>query len=217
MISSIYTHIYTYILYRTQCIKNFKHFFSGGQSIQDECNRYMRQKRRMMDGEVTTTNAGSLKCKKIIHVVGPVYKGGRYQEEAALRKCIDRSFDECARLELNSIAIPPVSTGIFKYPVEDAAVTILEAINQRIEKGKFLPRLIILIDNQDESLQVYERELRKQFDVVATDSSFNASNDASQPSPTGLFIHRYDLHLALYIPLLIIQSCHKLAKHRLYI
>jgi O-acetyl-ADP-ribose deacetylase (regulator of RNase III) len=46
----------------------------GGPKIQEECDKYYSRKGRLSVGEVFTSTGGNLKCKKVIHAVGPQYK-----------------------------------------------------------------------------------------------------------------------------------------------
>jgi len=53
---------------------------AGGQALQDECTAYVANHGRVPVGEVVVTGSGSIRCKKIIHTVGPVYGGKRSEE-----------------------------------------------------------------------------------------------------------------------------------------
>lgn len=129
-----------------------------------------------MKGTALTLGSGSLDCRHIIHAVGPRWRGGHANEEWDLSNCVESCFDEMRRLKLQSIAIPPISTGIFGYPVEKAVKVIVEAIVRR-DKSRELPEKIILVDNSANSLSLrcFERELK-----LITSSS---SAPTLQPAP----------------------------------
>lgn len=135
----------------------------GGSSIQQECADYIRKNGQMMDGQVFTSSPGHLSCKKIIHAVGPRWKDGFSQEEQTLYACIDNCFDETRRQNLHSIAIPPISTGIFGYPLGSAVKTIVEVVADREKNASHLPQKIIFVDNKENSLTMFENALRDQF------------------------------------------------------
>ena len=120
-----------------------------------------------MDGDVFSSDSGSLLCKKIIHVVGPRWSNGQEEEEFYLTCCIENSFVELQNLGLHSIAIPPISTGIFGYPLHLAVKTIVKTICD-LDKKRALPPQIILIDNKDDSLKLFEQELRSKADSTLT-------------------------------------------------
>ena len=119
-----------------------------------------------MEGHVFTSSAGTLRCKKIIHAVGPKWQGGHLQEERTLYACIDNCFDEAENHNLKSIAIPPISTGIFSYPLRDAVRTIVEALYDRERRNHPLPQQVIFVDNKDDSIKLFEKELTDRFRQV---------------------------------------------------
>ncbi|KAF6037878.1 PARP14 [Bugula neritina] len=136
----------------------------GGSGIQQECNHYIRNYGKLIEGEVMTSSPGNLSCKKIIHAVGPRWVNGVNHEERTLFNCVDNCFLETEKEKMQSIAIPPISTGIFGFPVDLAVKAIVGAIEQREKKNQYLPQLISLVDNKSDSLQLFETELRQVFD-----------------------------------------------------
>ncbi len=72
-------------------------------------------------GEAVMTNAGNLKAKKIIHTPGPVWSGGEKGEPALLEKCYENSFVLAKKNKMKTIAFPAISTGVYGYPVREAA------------------------------------------------------------------------------------------------
>ncbi|KAF6026446.1 PARP14 [Bugula neritina] len=136
----------------------------GGSGIQQECDHYVQKNGKLMEGEVMTSSPGNLSCKKIFHAVGPRWANGRNHEEPTLLNCIDNCFLEAEKEKIHSIAIPPISTGIFKFPMNMAVKAIVGAIEQREKNNEYLPQLISLVDNKSDSLQLFETELRRVFD-----------------------------------------------------
>jgi O-acetyl-ADP-ribose deacetylase (regulator of RNase III) len=101
----------------------------GGPTIQRESNEWVRAHGKVPTGHAAITSGGQLKARYVIHAVGPVYDGTAKSAEllgcavrAALRLADDRG--------LRSIALPAISTGIFGYPMKEAARVILLAIAQ---------------------------------------------------------------------------------------
>jgi O-acetyl-ADP-ribose deacetylase (regulator of RNase III) len=92
----------------------------GGPSIMEELKR--RFPRGCSTGDAVVTGAGALRAKFVIHAVGPGYDP-REQEWCAdrLRKTCLRSFQLAAELGYRSIALPSISTSVFRYPTADAA------------------------------------------------------------------------------------------------
>jgi O-acetyl-ADP-ribose deacetylase (regulator of RNase III) len=90
---------------------------SGGPKIQEECDKYISERGPLSVGEVFTSTGGNLKCKKVIHAVGPHYKGGKMNEENDLYDTVYNCLEEACRLKLESIAMPAISSGVFGFPI----------------------------------------------------------------------------------------------------
>jgi putative ATPase len=97
---------------------------AGGPEIQKESD----QKAPIKTGQATYTNAGTLPFKYILHTVGPVWKGGNQNETYLLESAISSVLHQADKLQLNSISMPSISTGIFGYPLEPAIKTIIKSI-----------------------------------------------------------------------------------------
>ena len=171
--------------------------YLGGNSIQQECARYVSQHGQLMDGEVFTSSAGRLACKKIIHAVGPKWQGGRSQEEHTLITCIDNCFEEAEKHKIKSIAIPPVSTGIFEYPLEKAVKAIVDAVCDREKQGDYLPEYITFVDNKVTSWKIFKMELEQRSWISqplqgTTPVMYNAPA-ASQPPKGSHYIILYKI------------------------
>jgi len=77
-------------------------------------------------GEVRTTRGFHLPAKFVIHTVGPVWQGGNHGEKEMLHRCYRESFRAAMDKDLRSIAFPCISTGVYGYPREQAAVVAME-------------------------------------------------------------------------------------------
>lgn len=122
-----------------------------------------------MEGQVFTSNAGDLLCKKIIHAVGPRWRNGFSREESTLSTCVNNCFSEAERYGLQSLAIPPISTGIFRFPLDKAVEAIVGVVAEREAQNSFLPKHVLFVDNKDDSLAMFEKELRAKFDTATVD------------------------------------------------
>ncbi|MBP1357576.1 MAG: ADP-ribose-binding protein [Sulfolobus sp.] len=90
----------------------------GGYIVQKESDEYVRKYGPVPVGEVAVTSAGKLKAKYVIHAVGPKYG---YESDDKLESAIRRSLEKADELNLTSIALPAISTGIYGYPYEICA------------------------------------------------------------------------------------------------
>jgi O-acetyl-ADP-ribose deacetylase (regulator of RNase III) len=99
-------------------------------------------------GSAVVTGAGRLNANYVIHAVGPRYRGVDDDERllvGAYRACLDH----CEDLHIRSIAFPAISTGVYGYPLEEAARLSLEAVAAHMRKGKWpsLARFVLLLDD----------------------------------------------------------------------
>jgi len=88
----------------------------GGPIIQSESDMYIAKNGALEDGAVVSLSAGNLKCRYVIHAVGPIYHDGKQGEDIFLTMAIRGCLDKANELKLESISIPAISTGIFKFP-----------------------------------------------------------------------------------------------------
>jgi O-acetyl-ADP-ribose deacetylase (regulator of RNase III) len=72
-------------------------------------------------GSAKITPGFRLKARYVIHAVGPVWNGGRNDEEALLAGCYRGALDLAAEHKLASLAYPAISTGIYRFPADLAA------------------------------------------------------------------------------------------------
>jgi len=76
---------------------------------------------RCPTGEARITPGFRLPAKFVIHTVGPVYYGGEKGEPEKLANCYRNALELAAENSLKSVAFPCISTGVYGYPIEDAA------------------------------------------------------------------------------------------------
>jgi len=90
---------------------------AAGPRLVDEC----RQLGGCPTGEARITGAYRLAARHVIHTVGPVWRGGSSGEAGQLESCYRSALALAAEHGVGTIAFPCISTGIYGYPVEDAA------------------------------------------------------------------------------------------------
>lgn len=101
----------------------------GGPAILEECRRIRadRYPDGLPVGEAVATTAGRLSARWVIHTVGPVYSS-REDRSALLASCYRESLRIADRLGAQSIAFPAISTGVYGYPLEEAAPVAFRAV-----------------------------------------------------------------------------------------
>ena len=108
-------------------------------------------------GEAVMTGAHDLPNRHVIHTLGPVYGKDRPEAEL-LANCYKNSLALAEEAGIDAIAFPAISTGIFGYPVEEAAEVALRAVVEETE-GLEHVRLIRFVLFAEEDLEVHERVL----------------------------------------------------------
>ncbi|HEU4488913.1 MAG TPA: O-acetyl-ADP-ribose deacetylase [Actinomycetota bacterium] len=102
---------------------------AGGPRILEECKalRSERFKDGLPTGEAVATTAGDLPAKWVIHTVGPVYAKSQ-DRSALLASCHTASLRVADELGATSVAFPAISTGVYGYPLEEAAPVAVQAV-----------------------------------------------------------------------------------------
>ncbi|MFG1824755.1 O-acetyl-ADP-ribose deacetylase [Microbispora bryophytorum] len=103
----------------------------GGSEILEECRalRASRYGRGLPTGQAVATTAGRLPARWVIHTVGPVYSRSEDRSHL-LASCYRESLVVADTLGAGTVAFPAISTGIYRWPVEDAARIAIGAIRQ---------------------------------------------------------------------------------------
>ena len=103
---------------------------AGGPVILEECREIKRTQypQGLPTGEAVITSAGNLPSKFVIHTVGPVYGRHAGKEADLLAACYKNSLQLAAKHSLSTIAFPAISTGVYGYPLDEAAAVSSAAI-----------------------------------------------------------------------------------------
>lgn len=81
-------------------------------------------------GEAKITKGYKLKARHVIHTVGPVWHGGGNGEPELLRSCYVNSLKLAAEHRLQSIAFPCISTGVYRFPADEAAKIAVQTVRE---------------------------------------------------------------------------------------
>ena len=130
----------------------------GGPAILEECRRLVDAHGPLPAGEAVITTGGRLPARRVIHTVGPRWRGGGHGEAATLARCYTSSLALAAREGLGSLAFPSISTGAYGFPVEQASVVAVRAVADALRAGSPL-RLVRFVLFSDADLEAYRRAL----------------------------------------------------------
>lgn len=136
----------------------------GGPKILEECQKIRQNDypNGLPTGEAVITGGGNLKARKVIHTVGPVWRGGNRGEAEALALAYVNSLRVAVDNKLRSVAFPSISTGVYGYPIEKACEVALRAVKGFLsEKDTVAQVIFVLFSNFD--FNVYQKAASKLF------------------------------------------------------
>ena len=131
---------------------------AGGPEILAECQKIRARQGGCKTGEAVITTGGRLPATHVIHTSGPVWNGGHKGEPKLLANCYRNSLRLAEEHRLESIAFPGISTGIYGYPKQEAAVIAVHEVQQWLAAHEF-PQKAVFVVFDDESRRLYEQEL----------------------------------------------------------
>ena len=103
---------------------------AGGPEILEQCRRIRQTTHRdgLPTGDAVITTGGRLAARHVIHTVGPVYGRHGGKEAQLLAACYENCIALASRHAIASLAFPAISTGVYGYPIEEAAHVSIEAV-----------------------------------------------------------------------------------------
>ncbi len=131
---------------------------AGGPQILAECRAIRARQGGCRPGEAVLTSGGRLPATHVIHTVGPVWQGGQRGEPNLLAACYRNCLRIAAEQEMESVAFPGISTGIYGYPKAEAAAVASHEIRQWLATHEW-PREVVLVAFDDEARVLYEQQL----------------------------------------------------------
>ncbi|GAB4277496.1 MAG: O-acetyl-ADP-ribose deacetylase [Coriobacteriia bacterium] len=133
---------------------------AGGPSILAECKKIVAERGRLPAGDAVITTAGEMPARRVIHTVGPVWRGGRSGEAEVLASAYRSSLDVAESEGLASVAFPSISTGAYGYPVEAAAEVALRAVSERLATCRSV-REVYFVLYDDRTYEAYRRAMEE--------------------------------------------------------
>jgi|SRR5690625_1133349 len=130
---------------------------AGGPQILKECKEIVKKQGNLPAGEAVITSAGKMSARFVIHTVGPIWRGGKENEEQLLKNCYKNSLKLAEERKLKSIAFPNISTGVYGYPKQEAAEIAVKAVKNF--KSDHIKKCLFVCFDQ-ENFDIYQELLR---------------------------------------------------------
>ncbi|MFN8242264.1 MAG: O-acetyl-ADP-ribose deacetylase [Bacteroidales bacterium] len=129
---------------------------AAGPGLLEEC----RAMQGCETGQAKLTGGYELKARHVIHAVGPVWRGGMYDEHELLASCYRNSLKIAAEKKFKTIAFPGISTGVYGFPREQAALIAVKETMRFLEKNR-LPEKVFFVTFDDANYSIYEKLLKE--------------------------------------------------------
>jgi O-acetyl-ADP-ribose deacetylase len=127
---------------------------AAGSRLLEEC--------RLLNGCETggakITLGYNLPAKHVIHTVGPVWYGGKRNEQELLARCYRNSLKLAVDNQLKSIAFPNISTGVYRFPRELAAQIAIGEVKKFLQQDETLEQVIFCVFDEENNT-IYKRLL----------------------------------------------------------
>lgn len=128
---------------------------AAGPELLEEC----RDLHGCKTGQAKLTKAYNLSCDYVIHTVGPVWNGGKLNEEEKLANCYKNSLALAVQNHIRTIAFPSISTGIYRFPVEKAAKIAVYTVKKFLEENPDKIDEVVWVLFDENTKSIYEQEV----------------------------------------------------------
>jgi len=128
--------------------------YAAGPDLLAECEKL----NGCETGKSKITGGYKLKAKHIIHTVGPIWYGGYRDESQLLASCYQTSLSIAKEKKIHSLAFPGISTGIYRFPKDLAALIAVNETRRFLNKNDY-PEKVIFVTYDDDSYEHYRKLL----------------------------------------------------------
>jgi O-acetyl-ADP-ribose deacetylase len=124
---------------------------AAGKELLEECKKLNGCK----TGEAKITKGYNLPAKFVIHTVGPVWSGGKYNEDELLASCYRNSLRLAVENGIKTIAFPAISTGVYRFPLEKATKVAIDEITKFLNGNDEIEK-VIFVAFDDHTYKTYQ-------------------------------------------------------------
>ena len=137
---------------------------AGGPVIMAELDEIRARIGRCETGSAVVTTAGNLPARFVFHAVGPVYRDGHSGEADLLASCYETCMKLADERGVQTISFPSISTGVYGYPVDQAAPVALRTVGGVLRAGETSVREAVFVLFDEATLAAYSKALRNLAD-----------------------------------------------------
>ena len=134
---------------------------AGGPEIMRELDEIRERTGGCETGSAVATGAGRLPAKYVFHAVGPRYRDGKHGEAELLKSCYTTCLRLAAERDVKTISFPSISTGIYGYPIEEAAEIAVGAVSEWLRDHAEPVRIVKLVQFSEGDHEVYRSHAQK--------------------------------------------------------
>jgi O-acetyl-ADP-ribose deacetylase (regulator of RNase III) len=124
----------------------------AGSKLLDDCMAIRAKQGGCKTGKAVITGAGNLEAHYVIHTVGPVWNNGEGNVRELLASCYNSVLDLCVANNIKTVAFPNISTGIFKFPKQEACEIALKTVKNYGDNDKIETIIFLCYDIENFSL-----------------------------------------------------------------
>jgi O-acetyl-ADP-ribose deacetylase len=129
---------------------------AGGPSILEECRQIVAWQGKCETGEAVITTGGNLPARFVIHTVGPVWRGGNNNETQLLENAYMNSLNLAVENEVETIAFPNISTGVYGFPKQKAAEIAIYSVKKFLSENEQIKQ-IYFVCFDEENFELYRK------------------------------------------------------------
>jgi len=138
---------------------------AGGPTIMRELEQIRAESGGCPTGSAVVTQAGALPAHYVFHAVGPIYRDGKHGEAEHLASCYRTCLELAEKHDVRAISFPAISTGIYGYPVEEAADIALATIGGHLQNAGMGLREALVVLFEQGFYDVHARIAANRFHV----------------------------------------------------
>ncbi|MFA7674439.1 MAG: O-acetyl-ADP-ribose deacetylase [Endomicrobiia bacterium] len=127
---------------------------AAGKQLLEECKTLGGCK----TGEAKITKGYNLVSKYVIHTVGPVWNNGKHNESKLLENCYINSLNLLLKYDLKTIAFPSISTGAYRFPIEQASKIAIKSVYNIIQQNINKIEKVYFVCFSQKDFEIYKKE-----------------------------------------------------------